>query len=217
MAALNMMTGVLFPLWALAHCFFGYLLFRVVLALNGLAAGFLLGAYMIGEIRQPPSQTDVLVAGIVGAILLMLAAWFLYRLVFAGGTGLLVAATILHSWPGGSVAAGVVAGVVSLLAALLVFVLLRDMVSVVTALAGALAFVVLVVDQWLWQGGDPQAWVFVDMPLTWGAIAGAVLLATLGLLFQWKTRKFGHAFGPPTSPAQRPRKTASVYPKFTRI
>lgn len=216
LAALNIMTGVLFPLWALGHCFFGYVLFRVVLALNGLAAGFVLGAHVIGMIRQPPTVADPWVAGIVGGILLMLAAWFLYRIVFAGATGLALAAAILHGWPAGGTAAWVVAVVAGVIAAGVVFAFLRDMVAVVTALAGAAAFVVIVVDQWLWQSVVPQEWISQNLPLALGALVAFILLAAAGLAVQFRIRRFGKRFGPPGQPRRSPVNT-NVRPKFTRV
>jgi hypothetical protein len=216
MAALNIFTGVLIPLWALGHCFFGYVLFRVILALNGLAGGFLLGAHVIGLVRAEPAVADVWVAGIVGGILLMLAAWFLYRIVFAGGTGLMVAAVILQYCPGQTILAWGIATVAGVMAAGLVFVYLRDLVSVITAVAGAAAFVLVVVDQWYWQG-VPQAWLGQDVWLTAGAVAGIVLLGAAGLAVQRRTpRRLSKRFGPPG--ANRPKTRAgNVSPKFTRI
>jgi hypothetical protein len=215
MAALNILTGVLLPLWTLGHCFFGYVLFRIVLALNGLAAGFVLGAHIIGMIRQPPAVADVWVAGIVGGVLLMLAAWFLYRIVFAGATGLSLAAMVLQCWPAGHTAAWIVAAVAGVIAAGLVFVFLRDLVAVVTAIAGAAATVVIVVDQWFWQGAS-LGWMGHNVPLAAGALIAFLLLAAAGLVVQFRTRRrFGKRFGPP--PAQRHTNNTSVRPKFTKV
>ncbi|MBN1943536.1 MAG: hypothetical protein JW849_09620 [Phycisphaerae bacterium] len=215
LAALNILTGVAFPLWALGHCFFGYVLFRVLLAINGLAGGFFLGAYVIGLVRQPPTQADVWVAGIVGGVLLMLAAWFLYRAVFAAAAGLTVAAMILHFWPGGGTGAWILMAVAGVLAAGVVFVFLRELLAVVTALAGAAAAVVFVVDQWLWQG-VPREWLLQDPPLTIGALIAFVLLAAAGLVVQLRTpRRLARRFGPP--PNRRPAGNTNVRPKFTRV
>jgi hypothetical protein len=216
MAALNILTGVAIPLWALGHCFFGYVFFRVALALNGLAAGFVLGAHVIGLVRQPPAVADVWVAGIVGGVLLMLAAWFLYRLIFAGATGWMTAAVVLHAWPAAGTGAWIVAAVAGVLTAGLVFVFLRDLVAVVTAIAGAAAFVVIVVDQWLWQG-IPQEWLGRNMPLSLGALIAFLLLAAAGLAVQLRTRRrFGKRFGPPESPRRNASNT-TVRPKFTKV
>lgn len=215
MAALNFFTGVLLPLWALGHCFFGYVLFRVLLALNGLAGGFFLGAYVIGQVRAEPTVSDVWVAGIVGGILLMLLAWFLYRVVFAVGTGGVVAAAVLRYWSGQSTLAWVVAVVAGVLSAAMVFVHLRDLVAVVTAVAGAGAFVLVVVDQWFWQGA-PREWLGRDLPLTFGSLAAFVLLAAAGLAVQLRTRRYGKRFGPPARGKHNTGKT-DVRPKFTRV
>jgi hypothetical protein len=215
MAALNIMTGVLFPLWALGHCFFGYIFFRVALAINGLAVGFHLGAYILGSVRPSSTVADVWVAGIVGGILLMLAAWFLYRILFAAGAGWMAAAVILHAWPTGGTAAWIVAALAGVVLAGLAYVFLRELVTVVTAFAGAGAFVVIVVDQWFYQG-IPQDWAGVDIPLTFGTLITFVLLAAAGLTVQFRTRRFAKRFGPPAR-QRRDSGDTSVRPKFIKV
>ncbi|MBN1554569.1 MAG: hypothetical protein JXA11_07470 [Phycisphaerae bacterium] len=215
-AMLNILTGVALPLWALGHCFFGYMLFRLILAFNGLAGGFLLGAHVIGMVRQTPTVTDVWVAGMVGGILLMLAAWFLYRIVFAAATGLITASTVLLAWPGGSTGVWIVAAVAGVVAASLVFAYLRDLVAVVTALAGAAATVIIVVDQWFWQR-IPGEWLGQDWPLTIGAIIAFVILASAGLVFQLQTRRRGLKRFSPSVSSRRGTTAANVVPKFTKV
>lgn len=215
MAALNLFTGVLIPLWALGHCFFGYVLFRVALALNGLAGGFVLGAYVLGAVRPTSSEADVWVAGIVGGVLLMLAAWFLYRVVFAGLTGWMLAAAIFPFIPPPVIVAWIVATVVGVLAAVLVFVYLRNLVAVVTSIAGAAVFVVVVIDQWFWMGA-PMEWLGRDF-MTLVALFAFLLLAAAGLAVQFRTRRrFGKRFGPP-EPTRRHANNTTVRPKFTKV
>lgn len=215
LAATGMTTGLLIPLWALGHCFFGYVLFRAVLAINGLLGGFLLGAHFVSLIRQTPTVADIWVAGIVAGVLLMLAAWFLCRAAFAAAVGLAAAAAVLHGWPASPAAVWTLAAVLGAVAAGAAFVFLRELVSVVTALGGAAATVVFVVDEWFWQG-FPREWMGRSVPLTLGAVGAFVLLAALGLAVQLRLRRrYGRTFGPPGR--SRRAFDTRVRPRFTKV
>ena len=219
-AATGMIPGIFVPLWALLHCFFGYVLFRITLAVNGLLGGFFLGAYVMGFIREEPTTVDVWVAGTVGAVLLALTAWFLYRIFFAIAIGFGMAGLVLQIWPGILGAwAWIVAVLVGLLAGVIILTYLRDLVTFLTAVFGAATAVIIGINQWLWQGA-PQEWIARDIPLTIGGILAFILLASAGLAVQFRTRRFFPSrFAPPDKHTARRKGGGStgVRPKFTRV
>ncbi|MFP4217142.1 MAG: hypothetical protein ACOCZU_09150, partial [Planctomycetota bacterium] len=182
----------------LAHCFFGYVLFRLSLLVQGALAGWALGStVLIHYLRANPTRGDVIVAGLTCAVLLALAAWFLYRLVTSltvGGAAWGLVWT-LAMWQWDSPAAGRILGILAgLLLGILVLIYTRVVVIAVTALVGGLGLVgsvfVLVA-----RGVDPVG----DLPW-WGTLlyfTMALALALSGGAFQQHTyRAIASRFAP---------------------
>jgi hypothetical protein len=189
---------LVFVLVGLLHCFFGYVLFRLSLLVQGAVLGWYLGSgALIGLIRATPSHADTVVAGLACAVLLALGAWFLYRLatgVYIGLVAGLVAgvAVATHSdstalaWSAG-IFGGVAIGT-------LVFVYVRPLVIILTALVGGLtvtgSFMNLIVGPEPPEGGLP--W--------WGialSLAAALVLTIAGAFFQQHTyRAISSRFAP---------------------
>lgn len=177
--------AVLAILVSLAHCLFGYVLFRLSLLVQGAIAGWLLGsAVLIWQIRGDPSHADTVVAGLTCAVLLALAAWFLYRLAagLAVGFGAWAMAWVFISpqsvpW---AWAVGITTG---LLAGVVVMICVRTLVIIFTSLGGAVnaVFATLV----LVRGSaatDELPWWAVAL-----LIATALGLTIAGAFFQQHT------------------------------
>jgi hypothetical protein len=198
LAAGGLGVWLLFVLVGLLHCFFGYVLFRLSLLVQGALLGWYLGsAVLIDLIRAAPTHADTVVAGLTCAVLLALGAWFLYRLatgVYVGlGAGMAAGAMVaIHSdsmalaWT-----SGIFAGVAI---TALVFAYVRPLVIILTALVGGLivpgAFMNLIV------GPEPREG---DLPW-WGValfLAGALGLSIAGAFFQQYTyRAISSRFAP---------------------
>ncbi|KKK68083.1 hypothetical protein LCGC14_2947620, partial [marine sediment metagenome] len=82
----TMLIGIMFA--SLLLCFFGYVLFRIELAISNLAAGIGMGVGLVAWRYVSPSGVDYLVICSALGLLMMLMGWFLYRLAF----GLLILA-----------------------------------------------------------------------------------------------------------------------------
>jgi hypothetical protein len=93
-------AGVLL-IGGVVSCFFGYRLFRVVLAF----AGFLLGAFMASSLMAASSTTAMLVAALVGGLIgaaILFTAYFVGVAVVGAGLGAVVAnmvSTASHQEP----------------------------------------------------------------------------------------------------------------------
>lgn len=164
-------------LLGLAHCFLGYVLFRLTLLLDGAIAGWVLGQALLVSFRPAPGGMDLFVAGVIGGILLALSAWYLYKLFFALGLGALSGAMLgsLLGWPA-TVGGWVVAVLVFVLVSAVVYGMMRKLVILLTAVGGAFTAVFLGV----W-GATGQPTPFFDwLGEHW--LAGSLALLGAGLL-----------------------------------
>jgi hypothetical protein len=168
-------TAVIALLLGLGHCFLGYVLFRITLAIDAMVVGWMLGGAVAALFREP-SPTDLFVAGVVGAVILAMLAWLLFRMVFALGAGAAVALLVATAF-GEPVSTGAwVAGIIiGLIVAVICYAEMRKLVVLVTAIGGAMLTVAaggaLLADlPW-----HPARWITTDIT---GVVA---LAATLGL------------------------------------
>lgn len=208
-------VAVLSVVLGLAHCFMGYVLFRIALAIDAAIAGWLLGGQLAALIR-PPSELDLLVAGVVGAVLLGLAAWYVFRGLFALGAGALAAffiATAFGEAPGAG--AWVFGGLVGLVVALFCYIQMRRVVVVLTAVSGAIITVAALGAMLADLSWHPVRW------LTSGEVGGYVALgATVGLAIAgvWVQRASPFFVTNRYSPEgrRRSRGDSRVRPRFTK-
>lgn len=196
----------------LAQCFLGYLLFRVVLTIDGAIAGISLGTAIVVWMTPAPSGADYLVVCGGLALLLALLAWFLWRLGFAiiaglfaagvtlviclatSGSGLVAAGFLKAAIPTGLV---VLAVAIGLLVAALAIAYTRQIVIAFTAVLGALGCIFAgasLVSGNLSKAISPPhgAWTLGFLLVLSGLLAG------LGIFTQAKLVKVIHsALAPP--------------------
>ncbi len=181
---------------SLMQCFFGYVLFRLTLVISGIVAGYALGEMAmvryLAFIRPDPSHMDLVVFGLLCAVLLGLASWFLYRgfaALFVGLWGLsAVLFLLLEFSPGLAWTLGIVT---ALILAAVVLVYTRPIIMGFTALSGG-AGVAVYGATLLTLEGWTEVW--------WGiAVVAAIslALAVAGYLFQKRTyRAIALGFAP---------------------
>ncbi|HXG88013.1 MAG TPA: DUF4203 domain-containing protein [Vicinamibacterales bacterium] len=138
-AAYQLPAAALLIVGGLVSCFFGYRLFKIVLAIFG----FILGAFAASSIWGSSDTTYMVVAAIVGGIaggLLLLAAYFVGVALVGAGLGAL-AANLLWTQIEGDPHAFVVV-LFSVAGALLATWLQRYVIILATAFAGAWTMIV---------------------------------------------------------------------------
>ncbi len=69
-------------LWSLINCFLGYLIFRILLAVNGLILGGIIGSLILAGCLAAPTAMGGFMAALAGGTLLALLAWFAGRAAF---------------------------------------------------------------------------------------------------------------------------------------
>ena len=191
-------AAVIITLGGVLACFFGYRLFRVVLGVYGFVAGAMIATQMMG----PSSSVWTLsVAALVGGVLggaLMVAAYFIGVGLVGAGLALL-AVHLGWTWIGGAdppTWALIIAAVLGALGALSV---VRFVVILGTATAGAWTIIVGV----LALMGDEAArraanagdvWIFYPLdpvPDRWWYTLAWVVLLVIGVVVQSATSKRG--------------------------
>lgn len=191
--SLTTLTAAIFVLGGLLTCFAGYRLFRVVLGIFG----FLAGAILASSAGGPTASTwthimFLLVGGIVGAIVMVVAYFVAIGLIGAG----LAAAILNLGWRfvGGEPPTLVVV-LVCVVGAVIALRAVRYVVVCGTAIAGAWTFLIGATALL----GDPKAlkaasttnvWVVYPIelvPANWMLIVGWVVLAIAGMVVQFKT------------------------------
>ncbi len=182
---------------ALVNCFFGYVLFRVVIAVEGFLIGGLIGllgaaALGLGGDAVWPS----VVAGLVSGIILGLLAWMLYRLAFALLTGALatvIAAFLLNPQP--AVTDWGIAAAVGIGLAIVAFLSLKPIIILFTGAGGGAGAVYYAAT--LWFGGPEKFWnaTFAHgLPLPTAALVAIVavgVLSVLGITTQFRLGRKG--------------------------
>jgi hypothetical protein len=204
--------AMLLALLALLNCFFGYVLFRVLLALYGTLAGLLLGLDLASWVRDQPATLDYLVAGIALAVLLGLLSWLFFRVAFAALSAVVVAglAAGLFGAPPG-VAGWIVGGLVGAVVGVVAFLQLYRMVVLVTAIGGGFSAVFVPAAAFAGPAGVTS----------FGPLAGALLfLAAAGLSVAgiFGQGQLARVFDTGLTPRRRSRERGStaLRPPFTR-
>ncbi|MFP4052350.1 MAG: hypothetical protein ACLFV7_00630 [Phycisphaerae bacterium] len=181
---------------SLLQCFFGYVLFRLTLVIWGIVTGYAIGEmallHYLRFLRPDPSHMDLVVFGLLCAVLLGLASWFLYRgfaALFVGLWGLSAVLFVLGEHSAGL--AWTLGSVTGLALAAVVLVHTRPIIMGFTALTGGTAAVIygailMTFEGWL------EVW--------WGiaiVVGVALALAVAGYLFQKRTyRALALGFAP---------------------
>ncbi len=208
-------AAVLWLLVGLGHCFLGYVLFRIALAIDGAIAGWVLGGLLVAMLRAP-SETDLLVAGLLGAVLLGMLAWVLFRSIFALGVGALVALLIATSFgEDPSLGAWILGGLAGLVLAAFCYVQMRRMVIVLTAIGGAILTVAGVGAMLGDLSWHPLRWLTRGDAGGIVAVAVTVALAVAGIMVQRASPFFvSNRYSPEAR--KRRRSDSRVKPRFTK-
>jgi hypothetical protein len=184
-------AAVLLVLGGTLACFFGYRLFRVVLAVYG----FILGAAIASSVMSPGDTTSIVVAaivgGIVGAVVLNLA-YFLGVALIGAGAGALAIHSLWAAFGRGDPHVALVI-VFAVAGALIATRLQRYVIILGTAFGGAWTAIVGVLailgdhaargaarsnDVWIAYPTSPERWWMIVVWLAAGAIGTFVQLAT---------------------------------------
>ncbi|TNU73940.1 DUF4203 domain-containing protein [Miniimonas arenae] len=187
-------VGILSVLVGLFMCFRGYVALRVVIAVVGAFAGFLLGAAIVAEVTPDGflGTTLAWIGAIVGALLLGGLAYAFYQVAvvlgmasigFAIGSGLSAALGVRPDWLVwviGAVAAALLV-VVSLATDLPAFLLvwLTAFGGANTAVTGVMLLVGVVTLDDVTSGALPD-------DLGWWWAVGALVLGVVGVVVQWR-------------------------------
>jgi len=183
-------AGFLPLLWCLMNCFLGYILFRVVLAGWGLAAGAAIGVWLVAWRLPSPSGLEYFIGGLVVGGLLGLGFWYLYRLAFALAAAAGMGAFIIVAL-GSPVSAGwwVLAAAAAVPAGVAAFAYLRGAFILLTGVAGGFGAVFCAANLFAGRDGGPlsappaasgSAWVTLML------VAIALALSAAGIYSQSK-------------------------------
>lgn len=223
---------VLVILSALVACFFGYVLFRLVLVVVALIGGALLGTAIASWLRGEPSGLDYFVACFTCAVIFALLAWFFYRVAFAVCSAAGVAASIVVGALGGAESGGawVFGGVVGLAVGIYAFIYTRPAFIFLSSVFGAFMAVFATAGLIAGPIEDPQAavqdllaqrWVAVMLSLISAALAG-ISIYVQGMLSRSVRLVLMPQDQPPvagmsTRVQKRSRGGTQVRPRFTRL
>jgi len=169
---------------ALAHCFFGYYVLRVLLPIYGLVAGFAVGWRLVEYMRPQAGSVELYAGGGVVGVVLMLGAWFLYRLFFSLVLGVLAAgfsAMLFRPLSPISIAIFVVVG---LFVALLCYHFAPKLIRVLTAISGAFSTIVILLQLIGWIEKPDEVWQGGVLPSA-GIVAVTFILAIMGCYVQF--------------------------------
>lgn len=185
-------TAVIFAVGGLLTCFAGYRLFRFVLGLYGFLAGAMVASSMAGAGSTWTLIMAVIVGGVIGAIVMVVAYFVAVGLVGAG-----LAAMLLHLvWKlVGGEPPTIVLVVVCVIGAVLALRAVRYVVVFGTAVAGSWTFLVGALalmgnPKALIAASAPNVWVVypIDLlPPNWWVMLAWIVLALAGMIVQFKT------------------------------
>jgi hypothetical protein len=191
-ASYSTLAAAIFALGGLLTCFAGYRLFRVVLGLYGFYAGAMVASSMVDPGSTWAIAAAILVGGLIGAVIMIVAYFLGVGLIGAG----LAALALNFAWRliGGDppTIVLVIACVVGAVAALSV---VRYVVVFGTAIAGAWTFMIgafaLAGDAAPLEGASaPGVWMIypIDLlPREWWVLAALLGLAIAGVVTQLAT------------------------------
>ncbi|HNX27730.1 MAG TPA: hypothetical protein PKK48_10020 [Phycisphaerae bacterium] len=196
--ATTTITASLVLLLSLCHCFFGYILFRINLLIDGLLVGLWLGAAIITFKKADASGLDIFVASGVCGVLLAILAWNFYRLLFAVGAAGAVYVAVCGVFGLPASTGGIILGIIAALIMLAyAYANAKKLVVYITGIAGAAAFSLAVMAIWAGRPVHPYAITGEQLPMLFTGIIIAVILAALGILVQKHTM---YLFSPKFSP-----------------
>lgn len=215
---------ILTVIWSLVVCFFGYVIYRLVLVGMGLNAGVVVGALLVTRYIPNPSGLDFLVPCLGLALLLALMSWFLYRTMLSAI--IVLAAGILIDFQAIQRADAwqfVVIGFVGLIVAVLAFIYLRPIFIFLTGLVGSFLAVLIIAlitagygSQLFWQkmlhpgqGGGWQLCIITT--------AAGVVLAVLGMISQVKISRMFRSRLAPKAPKAARKTSSNTRPARLRI
>lgn len=191
-------TASLVLLLSLCHCFFGYILFRVNLAIDGLLVGIWMGGAIMMLKKTDASGMDVFVASCVCGVLLTLLAWNFYRLLFAVGAAGAVYVAVSGAFGLPATMGGAILGVIAALITLAyAYVNAKKLVVYITSIFGAVACSLAIMAMWAGVPVHPYAVTGAQLPMLFTGIIIAVILAVLGIVVQKHTM---YLFSPRFSP-----------------
>ena len=197
---------VLYMAGALLSCFAGYLLFRVQLAIGGLLAGAMLGAFLVGLLVPGAPVILMVIAAVVCALPL---AYFGYRyyqillavqvfatvamafVVFVAGAGMATANISDNALPAAPVSAWVFGVLFGLCFAVLAYMFARHLVVISTGLWGGFVTTACVLALLALDGVyDPIGLIGSPAVAVWMLIAAGIawlVLAAGGIAVQYRT------------------------------
>lgn len=232
LAGLGTALFVLLILLALVDCFFGYVLFRLVLVFVGLVGGALLGAAVASWLRAQPSGLDYFVACFTCAVISVLLAWFLYRVAFAisaaAGVAAAIAVCVLGrpgsggAWVFGGVV-GLAVGIYALIYTRAVFIVLSSLWGAFVAVFATAALIVGPIEDLHWpvQALPAQRWLIVMLSAISVALAGAGIYVQVRLSRSVRLVLMPQDEPPAGSRSARGRKrsrsSTRIGPRFTRV
>ena len=216
---------------AVAECFLGYVLFRLVLVVLALMGGALVGTAIASWLRPYPSGLDYFVACFTCAVIFALLAWFLYRLTFAvcaaGGVAALIAATALGRPESGG--AWVFGGVVGLVVGVYAFMYTRPAFIFLSSLSGAFITVFTTAVLIAGPAEHPHAAAHGLLAQRWVTVMLSVISVALGIAGIYVQSKLSRnvrlVLMPQDEPPGRPRTgkagrrsgTSRFRPRFTKV
>jgi len=207
----------------LLYCFFGYVLFRVLLAFWGLQAGAMLGYLLMVWRLGQPNVLDIFVGCGACAVLLALLSWFCCRLVFSASAGVAAWAMALQVLGGASSTGAWVLGVpAGLVLAVLALIYTRPIVIFLFGLFGGCAAVLCggaAIAGGLGSltaatvGPDRKIWLLLLLVLSGIVVSAAGMYSQSHL-----ARLFRSAMAPgPGTGRKRRRGGTDVRPRFSQL
>ncbi len=174
-------------LWSLVNCFFGYVIFRVILAVTGLLAGAFIGAALVSWRIAAPSGLDYFLGCLVASGLLGLCGWYLYRTAFAAGVGVAAAVLVAAAGTPSSLGWWIFGGIIGLPLGVATFMYLRPIFIFLSGAFGGLDAVCF--GGAVIAGGMDRFWSAAVGPtaptwLTAGLVAVAAAVALAGMYSQ---------------------------------
>ncbi len=211
---LHLFPAALLAVFALVNCFFGYMVFRVLLAVYGTVGGMAIGISIVAWARAEPTTVDYVVAAGALAVLLGLLSWYVFRVAFAALVAVVVAALLARVFGDPPPVGGwVVGGIVGAVAGLMAFAELRRVVVFFTAVTGGFSAVFIPAIAYAGPEGLAALGPFVGAAIF---IAGAGL--SVGGFFAQS--KLARVFDTGLTPRRRKRQptgSTALRPPFTRV
>lgn len=191
-------------IYGILECFFGYKIMKIIFAIYGFLLGFLAGAaaaYLLGVDSMGPGMLCSLIVAVLGAMLLYkcyLIGVFLSNAAMVFLIGLLIGGTeesSMISW-----------AIIGIIVGVLAVKFVRIWVIAVTGIVGGLS-------------AGTALMGLLEVYKTGPALLAGIVLAVLGILYQWKTtdgefvktKKRAPAQAAPAAPAA-PAQAAPVAP-----